>query len=320
MFKSQTKVNRFAEHHLDSLALIYGFRKYKRDYAGGLSISMPSIMDKLLNRFLLRLPILRALNARYISCYVPVQSESLNTRHVNSATIVIPVRNEAGNIERLKAATTEILAAIPNSEVIFVEGNSHDTSYQDLSTWINGIENKAVRLLKQDGKGKRDAVEKGFDASNKPYLAIVDADLTVGLSDSIEAIKIGMASPSTMINCVRTGFPMEKDAMRFFNYIGNRAFSGLLSFICKQKIGDSLCGTKCMSRDFYLKLKSSGYWDNAKDPFGDFSILFGASRFGHEILNYTVKYYARTSGAPNISRWLDGLKLLKLSFREFMLP
>ena len=32
----------------------------------------------------------------------------------------------------------------------------------------------------------------------------------------------------------------------------------------------------------------------------------------NKILNYPVRYYSRKSGAPNISRWLDGLKLLKV--------
>ena len=106
--------------------------------------------------------------------------------------------------------------------------------------------------------------------------------------------------------------------MRFFNYLGNRFFACILGYICNQTISDSLCGTKCMSRYLYSTLKDSGYWDNAKDPFGDFSIIFGANHFGYEIINYPVQYYARTSGAPNISRWVDGVKLLKLSFIEYL--
>ena len=178
----------------------------------------------------------------------------------------------------------------------------------------------SVKLLKQDGRGKRDAVKKGFDAGVHEYLAIVDADLTVDLQDSIDAIKIGMSSPMTLINCARIYYPMQKKAMSIFNYIGNRVFAVLLGYVTGQTIGDALCGTKCMSREVYNKLELSGYWASAQDPFGDFSILFGVSRYGHEILNYPVRYYARTSGAPNISRWVDGLKLLKMTFKEYVLP
>ena len=41
-------------------------------------------------------------------------------------------------------------------------------------------------------------------------------------------------------------------------------------------------------------------------------IIFEAANNNIKILNYPVRYYARKSGAPNISRWIDGLKLLKV--------
>ncbi len=318
VLKAETSVNRIAESDLDSIALIYGFRKFKREYAVGLPIWMPAVLDYCINRCLLRLPLLRRLNHRHISCYIPVEKPELTP--IKTATVVIPARNESGNVERLKSATKTILQQLPGSEVIFVEGNSQDSTYADLQSMISCFPSDSVTLLKQDGRGKRDAVKKGFDAGVHEYLAIVDADLTVDLQDSIDAIKIGMSSPMTLINCARIYYPMQKKAMRFFNYIGNRVFAVLLSYVTGQTIGDALCGTKCMSREVYNKLELSGYWASARDPFGDFSILFGVSRYGHEILNYPVRYYARTSGAPNISRWVDGLKLLKMTFKEYVLP
>ena len=59
-------------------------------------------------------------------------------------------------------------------------------------------------------------------------------------------------------------------------------------------------------------MKKNGSWDSKLDPFGDFTIIFEAANNNFKILNYPVRYYARQSGSPNISRWIDGLKLLRV--------
>ena len=59
-------------------------------------------------------------------------------------------------------------------------------------------------------------------------------------------------------------------------------------------------------------MKKNGSWDSKADPFGDFTIIFEAAKNNIKILNYPVRYYARKSGTPNISRWIDGLKLIKV--------
>ena len=142
--------------------------------------------------------------------------------------------------------------------------------------------------------------------------AIVDSDFTVDIDDSIAAIKESMKNENILINCSRTTFPMEKNAMRWANYIGNRCFAILISTLINKPVSDSLCGTKVFSRKFFNLMKENGSWDSKSDPFGDFTIIFEAANNNIKILNYPVRYYARKSGAPNISRWIDGLKLLKV--------
>ena len=100
--------------------------------------------------------------------------------------------------------------------------------------------------------------------------------------------------------------------MRWANYIGNRCFAIFLSILINKPVSDSLCGTKVFSRKFFNLMKKNGSWDSLADPFGDFTIIFEAANNNIKILNYPVRYYARKSGSPNISRWIDGLKLLKV--------
>ena len=200
-----------------------------------------------------------------------------------------------------------------NLEIIFVEGNSKDNTYEVLKELKESFSKFfKIILLKQTSKGKKNAVVEGFNISSGQTLAIIDSDFTVDIDDSIAAIMESTKNENILINCARTTFPMEKDAMRWANYIGNRLFAIFLSILINKPVSDSLCGTKVFSRKFFKLMKKNGSWDSKSDPFGDFTIIFEAAKNNIKILNYPVRYYARKSGAPNISRWIDGLKLLKV--------
>jgi len=73
---------------------------------------------------------------------------------------------------------------------------------------------------------------------------ILDADLTVPPEDLprfYEAITSGIGE---FINGVRLVYPMEREAMRTLNFIGNKLFSMTFSWLLGQPIKDTLCGTK----------------------------------------------------------------------------
>jgi len=198
-------------------------------------------------------------------------------------------------------------------EIIFVEGNSKDNTYLMLKNIKEKFSNYLnISLLQQTSKGKKNAVSEGFNISSGNTLAIIDSDFTVDIDDSIAAIMESTKNENILINCTRTTFPMEKNAMRWANYIGNRCFAIFLSILINKPVSDSLCGTKVFSRKLLNLMKRNGSWDSKADPFGDFTIIFEAANNNIKILNYPVRYYARKSGSPNISRWIDGLKLLKV--------
>ena len=228
-------------------------------------------------------------------------------------SIVIPARNEAGNKDLLIDALKKFKKIPYKIEIIFVEGNSKDDTYLMLKQLKEDFSDAfKISLIKQTSKGKKNAVVEGFNISKGSTLAIIDSDLTVDINDSIDAIIQATKNENILINCSRTIFPMEKNAMRWANYIGNRCFAILLSILINNPVSDSLCGTKVFSRKFLNFMKKNGSWESHLDPFGDFTIIFEAANNNIKILNYPVRYYARKSGAPNISRWIDGLKLLKV--------
>jgi glycosyltransferase involved in cell wall biosynthesis len=93
-----------------------------------------------------------------------------------SCTVVIPARNEKGNIEN---AVRRIPEMGKHTEIVFVEGNSADGTAEEIERVIAAHPERDVRLIRQgSGVGKGDAVRKGFAAAAGDVLMILDADLT----------------------------------------------------------------------------------------------------------------------------------------------
>ena len=311
IFKDTTNKARITLCQVESLAEIYNYRTI-RWKAKKLTPLPTKLIPQFLKNTLRKVPIIKQLAFELEITFYKYQEKSFD--HLIS--IVIPARNEEGNKELLKEALNKF-KKIPNKiEIIFVEGNSQDKTFQMLEKLTKDFSKKfQIFLLKQTSKGKKNAVVEGFNISSGQTLAIIDSDFTVDVNDSIDAIIESTKNENILINCSRTTFPMEKDAMRWANYIGNRCFAIFLSVLINKPISDSLCGTKVFSRKFFNLMKKNGSWESKLDPFGDFTIIFEAANNNIKILNYPVRYYARKSGAPNISRWVDGIKLLKVCWK-----
>ena len=311
IFKETTNRGRITLCDIESLAEIYNYRSI-RWKAKKLTPIPTSLIPKFIKNTLRKFPIIKQL-AFELEIVFYKYSEKESDKLIS---IVIPARNEEGNKELLIEALNKF-KKIPNKiEIIFVEGNSKDNTFLMLEELTKDFSNSfKMSLLKQSSKGKKNAVVEGFNISNGETLAIIDSDFTVDINDSIDAIMESTKNENILINCSRTTFPMEKDAMRWANYIGNRCFAILLSILINKPISDSLCGTKVFSRKFFHLMKKNGSWESKSDPFGDFTIIFEAANNNIKILNYPVRYYARKSGAPNISRWVDGIKLLKVCWK-----
>ena len=308
IFKGTTSQARITLCDLESLAEIYNYRSI-RWKAKKLTPLPTKLIPQSLKNILRKLPIVKQF-AYELEIVFYKFSENISDHLIS---IVIPARNEAGNKELLIKALNKFKKISNKLEIIFVEGNSKDNTFEILSELKENFSDFfKISLLKQTSKGKKNAVVEGFNISSGKTLAIIDSDLTVDIDDSIAAIMEAIKNENILINCARTTFPMEKDAMRWANYIGNRLFAIFLSILINKPVSDSLCGTKVFSRKFFTLMKENGSWESKSDPFGDFTIIFEAAKNNINILNYPVRYYARKSGAPNISRWIDGLKLMKV--------
>ena len=149
-------------------------------------------------------------------------------------------------------------------------------------------------------------------------LIILDADLTVPpeqLPKFWDAIRLGKGE---FANGTLLIYPMEDQAMRFLNLVANKVFSLLFTWLLSQRFTDTLCGTKAMLRSDYTRLKSGRSYFGDFDPFGDFDLIFGASKLGLKAVEIPIRYASRTYGQTQISRFRHGFLLLRMVLFAFM--
>jgi len=227
-----------------------------------------------------------------------------------TVSVVVPARNEAGNISGILDRVPRMGAG---TEIVFVEGGSSDDTYKTIAAEIRRRHlEESCRVFRQEGKGKGDAVRLGFSRASGDILMILDADMTVPpeiLPRFCEALRSGRAE---FANGVRLVYPMEEQAMRFLNLIGNKAFSMAFSWLLGQPVKDTLCGTKALWRSDYEAIAANRSTFGSFDPFGDFDLIFGAVKQNLRIVDIPVRYRQRTYGTTNISRWRHGLLLVRM--------
>lgn len=226
-------------------------------------------------------------------------------------SVIVPARNEAGNISDIFIRTPELGRG---TELIFVEGHSRDNTYKVIEQSIAQYPERQCKLIKQTGKGKGDAVRLGFAHASGDILMILDADLTVPPEDLVHFYQALCSGKGEFINGVRLVYPMEEQAMRFLNLVGNKFFTLAFSWLIGQHVKDTLCGTKVLWKDDYELIASNRTYFGDFDPFGDFDLLFGAAKLNLKIIDFPIRYRERRYGTTNIQRWRHGWLLLKMVF------
>ena len=263
-------------------------------------------LGTLINRFIGTLPLIRRLSLRNYLVARPVRDVKLRK---TSTTVLIPCRNEKGNIEN---AVKRLPDFCEDLEILYVEGNSQDGTLDEIHRVIEAYPDKDIKVLVQDGKGKGDAVRKGFDHARGDILMILDADLTVPPEDLTKFYKAISSGKGEYINGTRLVYPMDNQAMRFLNFWANRTFSVLFTWLLNQRLTDTLCGTKVLTKKNYEKIVANRSYFGEFDPFGDFDLIFGATKLNLKIVEVPIRYAAREYGETQISRFQHGWLLLRM--------
>lgn len=304
--QKQPNQNWFTRKDLYNLLWIENYQEIKSERKVWLPMRFP-VLNFLGNRILANLPGFSYLGLVDLIVARPILTED---KHA-SVTIVVPARNERGNIENA-ILRTPVFGT--HQEFIFIEGNSSDHTYEEMERVKEAYPDKDIKLMKQTGKGKGNAVREAFEVATGEILMILDADLTMPPEELPKFYEALRFNKGEFINGCRLVYPMEKNAMRFLNLMGNQFFGWFFSYILGQRLKDTLCGTKVLYKSDYEKIAHNRAYFGDFDPFGDFDLLFGAAKLNLKITEIIIRYKDREYGSTQISRFKHGVLLFKMSF------
>jgi ubiquinone/menaquinone biosynthesis C-methylase UbiE len=304
----QPQQNWLSKQDIKNLLYLAGFDAFKEGERLLLPIDIP-LISEIFNRYLAKLPFLRKLCITNYVIAKPIQVES-DYKEKYAVSIIIPARNESGNIEDAIIRTPRMGR---HTEIIFIEGNSKDDTWGKIQDMHQKYRAKYdIKIAQQDGEGKGDAVRKGFNMASGDILMILDADLTVPPEDLLKFYDAIASGKGEFINGSRLVYNMDEKAMQFLNLLGNKFFSMMFSWLLDQRFKDTLCGTKVIFKSDYDQLEKGRNFFGDFDPFGDYDLIFGASKLNLKIVEVPIRYKERTYGTTNISRFRHGFLLLRM--------
>ena len=282
-----------------------------------LPVRLP-VLNWIFNRFLAKMPFFNCLCLSWRIVARPRPQHRLKAEISDEPTvsIIVPTRNEKGNIEQIFTRTPKFGKW---TELIFIDGSSDDGTVQEINRCIEkyGRDWNRLILQQQTGKGKGQAVHQGFAQCKGDILMILDSDLTMPPEELAKYYEAIVSGKGEFINGCRLIYPMEKKAMRFLNMVANYFFARLFTWLLGQRVKDTLCGTKVLWRRDYERIAANRAYFGDFDPFGDFDLLFGASLLNHRIVDVPIHYRQRSYGEIKIHRWQHGWLLLKMSWIAF---
>jgi SAM-dependent methyltransferase len=291
---------------MNNLLHLAGWETIKVDARIVWPVATP-VVASLANRWLA--PLCRAVCLTVLMVARPRPKQDPATEY--TCTVVIPARNEAGNIAAAVARTPEMGRG---TEIIFIEGYSTDGTWDEIQKVKSKNPDRRISILKQQSRGKGGAVREAFAAATGDLLFILDADLTMPPEQLPKFYEVARSGIADLVNGVRLVYPMENQAMQFANMVANYVFGLTFSWLLGQRIKDTLCGTKVIFRRDYEALARNRSYFGDFDPFGDFDLLFGAAKLNLRIIDLPIRYQARQYGATNIQRWRHGVLLLRMAF------
>ena len=295
-------LNWLAPDDVKNLAVLAGWERIKTIPRILIPVEIP-LLSNLLNRWVA--PLVPFLCLANIAVFKKAGARLQDA----SVSIVIPARNEAGNIED---AVRRIPPFAREIQILFIEGHSSDDTWDRIQKVQAAHPDKKIQTAQQTGRGKGDAVRLGFSMATGDILMILDADLTMPPEDLPKFYEAVVSGHCDFANGCRLVYPMEKEAMQFLNLCANKLFGILFSWLLGQHVKDTLCGTKVLTRSNYEAIAANRAYFGDFDPFGDFDLLFGADKLNLKIRDIPVRYRERTYGSTNIQRFRQGILLFRM--------
>lgn len=314
-FKKKIKTNFLPFNFFQSLIDVSGNLLIRNIKFCLIPFNIP-ILTKFFNK-IIRLPLINFFASTNL--LILKKSSFLKFRDTKtSISIVVPCKNEEKNIRLFQNVVTQF---DDNVEFLFGDDNSEDKTKDEIYSLIKNQAKNRARIKFYEGPGicKSENVYKGIHYASNEIIVILDADLTVKISDMKMALDAFIESDIDFLNCTRLIYPRSEKSMKKSNFLGNVLFANFFSIIFKQKITDTLCGTKVFYKKDFLRFKKyNGTW-GIKDKWGDFDLLLGAYRINLKIREYPVSYEDRIEGNTKMTNvFLNGLRMLYIIINGFI--
>jgi glycosyl transferase family 2/methyltransferase family protein len=266
------------------------------------------LISAFFNEFLAKLPLLRRFCL--IQVIVARPDPVPHTKNELSASVIVPCRNERGNIE---AAVERIPDMGKHTEIIFCDDKSTDGTADEVRRMQTLYAHRDIRLVNGPGICKAENVWTGFRHATGDILMILDADLTVMPEELPYFFDALAENKGEFINGSRLVYPIPKTAMKFFNRAGNKVFGIVFSYLLNHRFKDTLCGTKVLWRKDWLRIENElGSW-GIRDLWGDYELILGASKLHLEIAEMPVHYQERVYGVTKMTKvFANGVRMLRI--------
>ncbi|HET7191898.1 MAG TPA: glycosyltransferase family 2 protein [Pseudolabrys sp.] len=167
-----------------------------------------------------------------------------------AVSIVVPVRNEAGNIAPLVGEIAKAIDGLWSFEVVYVNDGSNDATEQELKQliaqfpWLRHVRHR-------ESCGQSAAVRSGVAAARAPLVVTLDGD---GQNDPafipalIRALEAG-APRTGLVAGQRIGRKASG-----FKKLQSRIANSVRGAVLRDGTRDTGCGLKAFRRDVFLKL------------------------------------------------------------------
>jgi len=166
-----------------------------------------------------------------------------------AVSVIVPVRNEAGNITPLVA---EIAAALEGHafEIIYVNDGSHDTTEQELRDLM--AERPWLRCIRHEQScGQSAAIHTGVRVARAPVVVTLDGD---GQNDPafIPVLIAALEKGAPLVGLI-AGQRVARQATGF-KKLQSRIANRVRGVLLKDGTRDTGCGLKAFRRDQFLTL------------------------------------------------------------------
>lgn len=212
-------------------------------------------------------------------------------------SVILPCRNEAGNVGRVVKKAKRVLEELNVPYEIIVSDSSTDGSAEEALR-------KGAKVIRHNQEGYGIALRIGFEAAQGDILVMADADDTYDmrelpkLLDRIHNCDIVMTS--------RLKGTIKKNAMpSLHRYLGNPLLSFLFRAMFNTKVSDTHSGFRAIKKEAYKKL-------NPKTRGMEFAseMLILATRENMRIGEVPITYWPRR-GESKLRSFNDGWKHLR---------